>query len=226
MEKIITVLIVVFLTGLAAVGYAYSGLYDVSASSPHGSLAGWFLSTTSHSSTKRRAGDVDVPALDDEAMVFAGINDFDSMCIGCHGRPGKGPAGVGLGLNPSAPDLAKSAQHMTAAELFWVTKHGIKMTGMPAWGATHEDQYIWPMVAFMTKLPELDEQAYQDMLDAATGHGHHAEVAVVHDTSSAENDGTSSKKSPSQGDGAENVEEVQVEQNAAHDDSTHEHNDH
>jgi len=63
---------------------------------------------------------------------------------------------------------------MSPAELFWVTKNGIKMTGMPAWGATHDDDAIWPVVAFMTKLPELNAGQYQELLDSAGGMGHHA----------------------------------------------------
>jgi hypothetical protein len=81
---------------------------------------------------------------------------------------------MGQGLNPPPPDLADSAAHMTPAELFWVTKNGIKMTGMPAWGATHADEALWPVVAFMTRLPELDGAGYAALLAEAQGHGHHA----------------------------------------------------
>ena len=186
MKIVVTFLMVLLFAVLGVIGFAYSGLYDVSASSTHSGLTNWLLSTTSHASVERRAAAVDVPDLDDEALVFAGINDFDSMCIGCHGAPGKSPAAVGQGLNPSAPDLAESAGEMTPAELFWVTKHGIRMTGMPAWGATHDDGSIWPVIAFMTKLPGLDEAGYLEMLNAAMGHGHHSDDPVIEEHSQAE----------------------------------------
>ena len=82
---------------------------------------------------------------------------------------------MGQGLNPSPPDLAEAALEMSPAELFWVTKNGIKMTGMPAWGVTHDDDAIWPVVAFITKLPELDATQYQALLAHAKGMGHHAD---------------------------------------------------
>jgi len=63
---------------------------------------------------------------------------------------------------------------MTPAELFRVTKHGIRMTGMPAWGATHDDDALWPVVAFMTALPQLDADGYKALLAKAGGIGHHA----------------------------------------------------
>ena len=173
--KIPAIILAVIMMGvLAAVGIAYSGLYDVSASSPHSSFTKWFLSIASHASIERQAKEIEVPNLDDDALVLAGVNDFDSMCAGCHGAPGRNPEAMGQGLNPPAPDLAEEAAELTPGELFWVTKNGIRMTGMPAWGVTHADDSIWPVVAFMIKLPELDESAYQALLASAAGHGHHA----------------------------------------------------
>lgn len=159
---------------VGAAGIAYSGLYDVSASTPHSGLVNWYLSTVSHASIERQAKDVPVPDLTDDALVRAGVNDFEAMCVDCHGAPGQPPAAVGQGLNPAAPDLAESATDMSAAELFWVTKNGIRMTGMPAWGATHDDDEIWPVVAFVTTLPNLDADQYQSLLTSAAGAGHHA----------------------------------------------------
>ncbi len=174
MKSIRMFVIAVILGVIVVVGFAYSGLYDVGATSPHGELANWVLSTTMHASVDRRAKDIDVPNLDNEALQLAGINDFDAMCAPCHGAPGRDPEAMGQGLNPPAPDLKESAAHSTAAELFWVTKHGIKMTGMPAWGASHDDEALWPVVAFMTVLPTLSADAYQSMLASAEGSGHHA----------------------------------------------------
>lgn len=172
--KIITMFVsAVVIAAIIVVGFVYSGFYDVGASSPHSGFANWLMSTTMHASVDRRAKGIDVPDLDDEALQLAGINDFDAMCAACHGAPGKDPEAMGQGLNPPAPDLKESAAHRTAAELFWVTKHGIKMTGMPAWGASHEDEALWPVVAFMTVLPRLSAETYQLMLASSEGSGHH-----------------------------------------------------
>lgn len=89
---------------------------------------------------ERRASEIDVPNLDDEELALAGVSDFAGMCAGCHGAPGQEPEAMGQGLNPPAPDLAESAAHMTPAELLWVTKNGIKMTGMDLPLAAHDLQ--------------------------------------------------------------------------------------
>lgn len=74
------------------------------------------------------------------------------------------------------------------AELYWIIKHGIKMTGMPAFGLTHSDEDLWAIVAFLRELPQVKAQEYEAMVEAAgiqngagghdhqhgTAHGHHA----------------------------------------------------
>ncbi len=131
-------------------------------------------------------------------------------------------------LNPAAPDLAEEAAELTAAELFWVTKNGIKMTGMPAWGATHDDSSIWPVVAFMKELPDLDGAAYQAMLESASGRGHHAEDATNDDHSHAESEESPDSNVHVHDDGREHIHEqpAKPEPEADHDDSPHEHNNH
>ncbi len=221
----ITLIVGVFII----VGFAYSGLYDVGASSPHGGLVNWLLSTTSHASVERRARDIEVPNLEDEALQLAGVNDFNGMCAGCHGAPGQDPEAMGQGLNPPAPDLAEAAKEMTPAELFWVTKNGIKMTGMPAWGVTHDDEALWPVVALVKKLPDLDAAGYQALLANAEGFGHHAADAVDdgHADSSghhATNDADHDLEEPGghQHDESEQPDDAEQTQEE-HDHGTHEH---
>src|SRR3546814_5837189 len=74
------------------------------------------------------------------------------------------------GLYPAPPDLTKTT--VEAAEAFWVIKHGIKASGMPAWGKSMDEEYIWNMAAFLQVLPTLDEGEYQAMVARSGGHSH------------------------------------------------------
>lgn len=216
MKTILATLAVAALAALvAALAFVYSGIYDVSASSAHGRTSRWLFETTMHESVERRADQVKVPDLDDRSMVLAGVNDFEQMCVQCHGAPGADPAALGKGLNPPAPDLSKSATEMSAAELFWITKHGIKMTGMPAWGTTHEDDALWPVVAFMAKLPELDAAGYAELRESAKGMGHH-----VNDTAGTSDSHARQDPPHSHSEESNDAEEVS---DAEHDHSGHEH---
>jgi mono/diheme cytochrome c family protein len=227
--KFLITFVFVFVLGVVGtIGFAYSGLYDVSASSPHSAFVHSVLTTISRASVARRAAGIEVPDLDDQGLRIAGVNDFAAMCAGCHGAPGQKPEAAGLGLNPPPPDLAESAARMTPAELFWVTKNGIKMTGMPAWGVTHDDASIWPVVAFMTTLPSLDEAGYRTLLDSAKGAGHHAQEGSNDGGSHAHN-GDSAAAAPDHGESTdhEHAESTQPEPGKdateEHDHSTHDH---
>src|SRR3546814_3671518 len=75
----------------------------------------------------------------------------DLMCAGCHLGPGVERSELSQGLYPQAPELAKHS-HLGPAEQFWIIKHGVKLSAMPAWGKTHPDPLIWDMVAFVRRL--------------------------------------------------------------------------
>jgi mono/diheme cytochrome c family protein len=68
-------------------------------------------------------------------------------------------------MYPQPPNLSKI--RVDPRDAFWVIKHGVKMSGMPAWGGSHDDATIWSMVAFLQKLPELTPQQYEDMVAKA-----------------------------------------------------------
>ena len=148
---------------IGSIIFIYSGLYDVSAFNQDRGIMRWVLNTTSDKSVEHHAKDISVPDLSDSLMIKEGFEHYDQMCESCHGAPGKEESELAKGLNPHAPHLVRSARHMSPQELFWVTKNGIKMTGMPAWGKTHSDKKIWAMVAFMKKLPDMSAEEYKKM---------------------------------------------------------------
>lgn len=162
----VVVLALVFLIGLLVI---YSGWYNVAATSEHNSATLWILETTTDRSIESHAGDIEVPPLSDSAMVARGFDHFDAMCVQCHGAPGIGRDEFAEGLYPLAPTLSAEVEEWSPAELFWITKHGIKMTGMPAFGETHSDDAIWDIVAFLQVLSELGYYDYLEMRDSGNG---------------------------------------------------------
>jgi mono/diheme cytochrome c family protein len=88
------------------------------------------------------------------------------MCTGCHLGPGLERSELSQGLYPRAPELARG-DDLTSAQQFWVIKHGVKFTAMPAWGRTHDDQLIWDMVAFIRQLPRMNPAQYRAAVASA-----------------------------------------------------------
>lgn len=161
MKKII--LSVVFtIAAFVAIGIIiiFSGMYNVSAMEPDSGLIHWVLETTSDHSVDARVGDIKVPDLENSDMIMEGLSHYKEMCESCHAGPGKEETELAKGLNPEAPNLYKKGYRMEPAKLFWITKYGIKMTGMPAWGKTHSDEKIWAIVAAVKKLHDLPPAAY------------------------------------------------------------------
>lgn len=163
----IVLTIVVLLVAASIIGLIciYGGYYNVSAMSTHNALTLWVLDETMENSVEHNADDITVPDnLNDSAVIAMGFDHYDEMCVDCHGAPGRSREEFAEGLYPKAPSLVKHAKDWTPAQLFWIIKNGIKMTGMPAFASTHTDEQIWAITAFLQKLPDLGEQGYLKML--------------------------------------------------------------
>ena len=146
---------------LAAVGFVYSGFYDISATDQHLAPTYHAIRKTMQRSVERRAKDIDVPPLGAPAQLERGLSLYRAHCVQCHGAPGIAPEPFALGLTPLPTPLARSGLDRTSAELYWVLKHGIKMTGMPAWQFRMADDDLWAVVAFLKQLPLLSVAEYQ-----------------------------------------------------------------
>ena len=145
-----------------ALAFIYSGVYDISATTPHFGVTHKILRTVMERSVKRQAREVTVPELDDPEKVHKGFRSFNAMCVTCHGAPGAPASDINKGLYPKAPDLAQAAKGWTPAELYVIVKRGIKMSGMPAWEPTHSGDQLWELVAFLKVLPTMPAAEYQD----------------------------------------------------------------
>jgi mono/diheme cytochrome c family protein len=167
MKTAVTVVLVLLVVVLAALGFIHSGIYDVAAGTPDTGLIQWALETTQSRAVQRRAEQVKAPPLDDPDLIRTGLIEYHEMCVVCHGAPGVPISPTGQGLNPSPPLLADESAEEDAGELFWVTKNGIKMTGMPAFGVTHSDEELWAIVAFLKRMGDLSPEEYQKMVEEA-----------------------------------------------------------
>jgi hypothetical protein len=170
--KIIKLLLLLSALGLGAVATVmYSGAVNVAADEPHSKLVYWLLEETRESSIKLAAQDIEVPDLSEPELLLTGGTDYEYMCSSCHLKPGQSESDMSMGLYPSPPNLTVSNKEhnghehgddvQAARKNFWVIKHGIKASGMPAWGKTHDDERIWAMVAFIKQLPTLTPEQYQ-----------------------------------------------------------------
>src|SRR5690606_3656021 len=111
-------------------------------------------------SVRHHAKKIEAPPLSDPEMALRGAASYRDHCVQCHGAPGVAQSAIGLSLQPLPGPLVDARQHWRPRELYWVVRHGIKMTGMPAWEYRLSDDAIWELVAFMQQLPHLNAAQY------------------------------------------------------------------
>lgn len=165
-----------WLAGVATAGAAVAlaaiwlGLAPIAASSGHWEITNRVLHGTMRRTVIARALTVPVPPLDDPALVVRGARHYETGCAPCHGSPVDQPPVIPSAMAPDPPFLPPRMGRWDDAELFWIVKHGIKFTAMPAWPAQSRDDEVWAMTAFLRVLPNLDDEAYRRLAAAIEGH--------------------------------------------------------
>jgi cytochrome c553 len=160
-QFVLTALALLVAGGILAGVVLVSGVVPIKASSGHWQVTEWFLQFAKRRSVATQSILIDVPSLDDPALVAKGATHFDIACRPCHGSPDLRWPVVAQQMTPRPPDLASSVGRYDAAALFYIVRHGIKFTGMPAWPSQARSDEVWAMVAFLQSLPTLDAGEYE-----------------------------------------------------------------
>ena len=237
MKNVVLTLVGVLAVAIvAALIFIYSGAYNVAATKENSSLKEWLLETTMESSVASHAGDIEVPDLSDDERLPSGASHYDSMCVTCHGAPGRERAEFAAHLNPEPPDFGADPEELeewSAAEVFWISKHGVEMTGMPAWGPTHSDGELWNIVALMHRFPQMSSDEYDMLLEKAdeTGHHHGGGQGHAHDhgeQADEEQQADDQQQAGESGDQAPSQPEDRLEQDGGDEShqGEHDHSDH
>jgi mono/diheme cytochrome c family protein len=112
------------------------------------------------------------PVADTHENLMEGEAHWADHCATCHAHNGSGDTVIGKNLYPKAPDMRKAGtQKMTDGELYYTIQNGIRMRGMPAWGAAGDtDEDTWKLVNFIRHLPQLtaDDEKHMESLNPKT----------------------------------------------------------
>ncbi len=171
MKMLLTIAVTLLVLGLLAAGLVWSGTYNIGADDPHTRPVYALLETLRERSIESHSAGVTVPDLTNAELIRSGAGNYEAMCMGCHLAPGLSGTEISMGLYPSPPNFTEEAID-NPAEAFWAIKHGIKASGMPAWGKSMQDEYIWGLVAFVRELPKLNPESYEEAVATSEGHSH------------------------------------------------------
>jgi mono/diheme cytochrome c family protein len=163
-RTLLTIVATLGTVGVLGLGFVLSGRYNMAADDHHTKPVLAMIELLRERSIAYHARDVSVPALNSTGAVAKGAELYSAHCAGCHLAPGVLKSDLRRGLYPIPPNLPQEEQQ-EPKRAFWIVKHGIKMTAMPAWGKVLADDQIWDVVAFVQKLPTMTPDTYQSMIE-------------------------------------------------------------
>ncbi|WP_207485998.1 c-type cytochrome [Arenibaculum pallidiluteum] len=141
--------------------FAWSGLYDIGASAGHWAVTRWFLEFGMRNSIETHAMGLGAPDLDDIALIQRGAGHYEGGCAPCHGAPGAPQGPIAAYMLPAPPYLPDEVAAWKPEELYWITRHGVKYAGMPAWPAPQRDDEPWALAAFLVRLDGMKPEEYR-----------------------------------------------------------------
>lgn len=169
---------VIVLGAIAGFGLIRNGALDFAADTAHSDGVTKLIAWAREQSIARHAKGIVPPGdFPSAERVRRGAGNYEAMCVGCHLSPGVEESEMRRGMYPVPPNLT-SADVVTNASgsdgrRFWIIKHGIKGSGMPAWAkGGMDDEAIWDLTAFIKVLPKLSASEYQASVAASEGHSH------------------------------------------------------
>jgi mono/diheme cytochrome c family protein len=151
--------------GAALVG---SGVYNIGADDHHTKLTLAMIEQLRERSIEARIRGLEIHTISDPVRIAAGAQRYAALCVGCHLAPGVTKSDIRPGLYPHPPNLAQG-EMQAEQRAFWIIKHGIKMSAMPAWGKSLDDDAIWDLVAFVRSLPEMSPETFQQLAQGHSG---------------------------------------------------------
>jgi len=161
--------LLVFAGGAAAVSHL--GLYPIGADNPPGSIEHALAGRAMDVYAAKHKPEGPNPMQPTAANLTTGAKEYEEHCAFCHGGVKAKISPMQNRFSPPVPQLINRIPHDDDAWLFWVTKHGVRMTGMPAWDTIMSDEEIWTIVSFIKHSDKLPPEVQAEWVKSAAEPG-------------------------------------------------------
>ena len=152
-------LVVLILGGFA---YLRLGYAEVRADLPPSNWEKALMFSSAHASVRRRAPELPNPVPPTDENLIVGAKIYSDECAGCHGAVGKADQ-TSDSLYPPIPQLPVVGTAYSEAQIFWIAKHGIRLSGMFANGKWDSDQKLWTVAAYIKRIKSLPPRVQQEL---------------------------------------------------------------
>lgn len=155
---------------LGAFIYARGGYMAVNADATPSRLEQWAANSALDAAIEHQAPQPQNPVPKTDANLIDGMKLYAMNCGVCHGGLDRKRNVLGSAFYPPAPQILVEALDDPEWHIFFAIKHGVRLTGMPAWGKVMSDDQIWKITAFVkniNQLPPAVEQQRKQMLGSS-----------------------------------------------------------
>ena len=159
-------LIVVFGGGYLVIN---RGWIPVGADNPPGSWERSLAHMAVDTYVEAHAPKQENPAAPTAANLGEGARIYEARCALCHGSGRQRISPLRTKFSPPAPQLVNRVPRDPDATFWWITKHGVRLTGMPAWDGILTDDEMWKTVSFLKHWDKLPPEAVAAWETAAGG---------------------------------------------------------
>ncbi len=135
--------------------FLYMGKLPMGADNPPGNIEKSMANMAVDSHVEHNADKQENPTQINSANLIEGAHEYEDHCAFCHGGAQALVSPMSSKFNPPVPQIINRPPHDPDANLFWITKHGIRLTGMPSWSGILTDDEIWKIVAFVKRSKSL-----------------------------------------------------------------------
>jgi thiosulfate dehydrogenase len=150
--------VIVTLVALAVGAYAFIsfGCMPANADGNPPAIEKWMAHKSLRAAIQREAPQGPVTIALNDANLDAGVKLYAQNCAVCHGASDAKASNIALGLYQHAPQLAENGvEDDPEGVVYWKVKHGIRLTGMPAFSPTLTEEQIWQVVLFLKHMDAL-----------------------------------------------------------------------
>lgn len=161
-KTIVVIVLTLVVFGLGGISAALLGLFNTDADRAPSRAESWLAMRALDASVERRAPRDTNPVPVNDATLIEGMKLYVMACAECHGNLDKKPSAFGVELYPRAPQLILHPMDDPEWQIFFVVKHGVRNTGMPAWKNLMSDTDIWKMTAFLSRIEKLSPAVQEE----------------------------------------------------------------
>ena len=148
-----------------SLAYLWFGMADVRGDEPSSQLENYFISTAVHASIRRNAPELRSPVPPTDVNLITGGRMYMEQCARCHGAAGAEQKSA------STPSLQEMATQYTESQIFWIAKHGIRWTAMPADTQDDSDEELWALAGYIKRNTRLPEHVKDELAKASANGG-------------------------------------------------------